>query len=185
MRRTPWLPWARAALACALFGHVAGNVVFDEREFAQAGVRYRWAASEPLVAQAAVVLLAIALLGPLARRASSARRPPARRRLIAAFVASQLIVFAVLESTERLAQAEPFSRGLFASLFVPELLVAVAVAVTLAVLASIAVRIARSTRRTDRGVELCDRTPPVPRSIAPRIVAPLALAVRAPPPVTG
>jgi hypothetical protein len=114
-------------------------------------------------------------------RAATPGAPTADRGV----VASQLVVFAVLESTERLAQAEPFSRGLFASLFVPELLVAVAVAVTLAVLASIAVRIARSTRRTDRGVELCDHTAPVPRSIAPRIVAPLALAVRAPPLVTG
>jgi hypothetical protein len=185
MRRTRWLPWARAALACAFVGHVAGDVVFDEREFAHARVPYRWAASEPLVVQAVVVVLAIALLGPLARRAASRRRAAGRGRLIAAFVASQLAVFTVLESTERLAQGEPFVRGLFTSLFVPELVVAVAVAVALAVLASIAVRIVRSTRRPDRGVELCDAPCPLPRSIAPRVLAPLGLGVRAPPLVAG
>jgi hypothetical protein len=180
--RPSWVGWARASLALAFVGHAAANVLFDEREFAAAGIRYRWVASEPLLVQGLIVLLLIAAAGPLARRIGpTARRTTSRRSLLAAAAGTHLTIFLALEITERLAQDEPFVGGLFASLFVPELVFALASALVLAVLASLAVRIARSIRRGERTTVITDTVMVRARSVAPRMAVALAVGERAPP----
>jgi hypothetical protein len=101
---------------------------------------------------------------------------------VAAFVGTQLAVSLVLEITERLAQDEPFVRGLFASLFVPELVLAIAIAAILALLATLAARLARSIRREDPGEEIDDAVSPPRRVDAHGAIVGLALDVRGPPP---
>ena len=75
---------------------------------------------------------------------------------MALLIASQLVLFLVLEVSERLVQDEPFADGLLASGFLLELLFAIGSALLLACLGSAAIRAIRSLGRrrptaTDQG----------------------------------
>ena len=82
-------------LLSAICGHWIANLLFDAREFTQAGLEYTWRANISILIQTLVVLIVVALLGPLSkrRRAQSLIRP-ARSTLapsVGLLIASQLV----------------------------------------------------------------------------------------------
>jgi hypothetical protein len=67
--------------------------------------------------------------------------------LLAALIASQLVLFMLLEVTERIAQRDPFAEGLFGSSFLFELSFAIGSALVLVALGFAVLRVIRSIRR--------------------------------------
>ena len=184
--KSRWLIWARGILLSAICGHWIANWVLDRGEYAQAGLDYTWRASIPIVIQTFLVLLVVLLLGPLAARWRSANNahPPVltlRLSLLTWLVTSQLLLFLVLEVSERLVQREPFSEGLLASGFVFELLFAIGSALVVAMLGSFAIRAMRTPRREPTAATSDDRVGSIVESLA--FSRPLIVVgdVRAPP----
>jgi hypothetical protein len=184
--RPRWLLWARGILLSAICGHWIANWVLDRNEYAQAGLEYTWRASIPILIQTILALLVVLLLGPLAARWRSANisRAPIgtfRLFLLTRLVTSQLLLFLLLEVSERLVQREPFSEGLLESGFVFELLFAIGSALVVAALGSVALRVMRAPRREPTAATGEDRV----ASIAEYLVfsRPLIVVgdVRAPP----
>jgi hypothetical protein len=81
------------------------------------------------------------------------------RRLLAALIASQLVLFMLLEVTERIAQRDPFAEGLFGSSFLFELSFAIGSALVLIALGFAVLRLVRSVRRRPPVVVSQIRTP--------------------------
>jgi hypothetical protein len=184
--RSRWLLWARGILLSAICGHWIANWVLDQDEYAQAGLEYTWRASIPIVLQTILVLLVVLLLGPLAARWRSAdiSRAPVRTfrvSLLTWLVTSQLLLFLLLEVSERLAQREPFTEGVLASGFVFELLFAIGSALVVAALGSVALRAMRTPRREPTAAASEDRVGSIVESLA--FSRPLIVVgdVRAPP----
>lgn len=181
-----WLLWARGILLSALCGHWIANWAVDQGEYARAGLEYTWRASIPIIIQTILVVLVVLLLGPLAARsrsATSARAPlrTFRLSLLTWLVTSQLLLFLLLEVSERLAQREPFTEGLLASGFVFELLFAIGSVLIVAGLGSVAFRVLRTPRREPTAAAGEDRVGSIAASLA--CSRPLIVVgdVRAPP----
>ena len=93
-RRT-WVFWARGSLLSAVCGHWIANILFDAREFTRAGLEYTWRANISILIQTLVVLIVVALLGPLSKRrhnrnvALHPRSTPSPS--VALLIASQLV----------------------------------------------------------------------------------------------
>jgi hypothetical protein len=184
--RPRWLLWARGILLSAICGHWIANWVLDRDEYVQAGLEYTWRASIPIVLQTILILLVVLLLGPLAAKRRSANTSGApvrtfRLSLLTWLVTSQLLLFLLLELSERVVQREPFSEGLLASGFVFELLFAIGSALVVAALGSVALRAIRTPRREPRAATSEDRIGSIVESLA--FARPLIVVgdVRAPP----
>jgi hypothetical protein len=184
--KSRWLRLARGILLSAICGHWIANWVLDRDEYVRASLEYTWRASIPIVIQTILVLLVVLLLGPLAARWRSANisRAPARTfrlSLLTWLVTSQLLLFLLLELSERLVQREPFSDGLVASGFVFELLFAIGSALVVAALGSVALRAMRTPRREPTAATSEDRVGSIVESLA--FSRPLIVVgdVRAPP----
>ena len=179
-----WLFWARGTLLCALAGHWIGNLLFDAAEYEQAGVAFTWRALAPIALQTVVILLIVAVLGPIARRTPTPR--PSRRRarpsgLLLALITSQLALFLLLEVSERVVQREPFADGLLASGFVFELAFAIGGALLLAALGMAVIRAIRSSTRRPGLTSIHDLVHELPTAFPVVHVARTAGGVRAPP----
>jgi hypothetical protein len=143
-----WLFWVRGTLLSAICGHAIANALFDADEYRHAGLSYSWSAFIPLAIQALVVVGAWWALGRIRWQAWSATVPARHlRRLLAALIASQLVLFMLLEVTERIAQRDPFAEGLFGSSFLFELSFAIGSALVLVALGFAVLRVIRSIRR--------------------------------------
>lgn len=176
--------WARGSLVSAVCGHWIANILFDAREFTRAGLEYTWRANISILIQTLVVLTVVAMLGPLSKRRHNRNAARPRSTLspsVALLIASQLVLFLLLEVSERVVQNEPFADGLLASGFFLELLLAIGSALLLACLGSAAVRAIRSLGRrrvsaTDQG-----RLDQTPRRATPAQSLIVVGDVRAPP----
>jgi len=84
------------------------------------------------------------------------------RRLLAALIASQLVLFMLLEITERIAQRDPFAVGLFDSSFLFALSFAIGSALVLIALGFAVLRVIRSIRRESPVVVAQFHTPSLP-----------------------
>src|SRR6476646_6333695 len=143
-----WLFWVRGTLLSAICGHAVANALFDADEYRQAGLSYSWSAFIPMAIQAVVVVGAWWALGRVRWRRPSTIEPTRHlRRLLAALIASQLVLFMLLEITERIAQRDPFAEGLFGSSFLFELTFALGSALVLVALGFAVLRVIRSIRR--------------------------------------
>jgi len=143
-----WLFWVRGTLLSAICGHAIANALFDADEYRQAGLSFSWSAYIPLAIQALVVVGAWWALGRIRWQARSAAVPARHlRRLLAVLIASQLVLFMLLEVTERIAQRDPFAEGLFGSSFLFELSFAIGSALVLVALGFAVLRVIRSIRR--------------------------------------
>src|SRR5262245_55827336 len=143
-----WLFWVRGTLLSAICGHAIANALFDADEYRHAGLTYSWSAFVPMAIQALVVVGAWWALGRIRWQTRPSMAPPRRlRRLLAALIASQLVLFILLEVTERIAQRDPFAEGLFGSSFLFELCFAVGSALVLIALGFAVLRVIRSIRR--------------------------------------
>ena len=143
-----WLFWVRGTLLSAICGHAIANALFDADEYRHAGLSYSWSAFIPLAIQALVVVGAWWALGRLRWRPRPAASPVRHlRRLLAVLIASQLVLFMLLEVTERIAQRDPFAEGLFGSSFLFELSFAIGSALVLVALGFAVLRVIRSIRR--------------------------------------
>jgi hypothetical protein len=140
----------RASLVTTLIGHWIANAMFDRDQYAGADPRVLAHLDDPLLVQAGLVVLAIAVLTAWDRRRE--RRGIAARsvdlpypQLAALLVGTQLVLFIGLEATERLAIVTIFPGesdvGVFGAGFVAELLVAVGSALVLAALGEVTTRI--------------------------------------------
>jgi hypothetical protein len=148
-----WLFWVRGTLLSAICGHAIANVLFDADEYRRAGLAVTWSAFVPLAIQALVVVGAWWALGRVRWRARPAAQPAQHlRRLLAALIGSQLVLFMLLEVTERIAQRDPFAEGLFGSSFLFELSFAIGSALVLVALGLAVLRVIRSIRRQPRVV---------------------------------
>jgi hypothetical protein len=143
-----WLFWVRGTLLSAICGHAIANVLFDADEYRHAGLAVSWSAFVPMAIQVLVVVGAWWALGRVRSRPRSTAAPEQRlRRLLAALIASQLVLFMLLEVTERMAQRDPFAEGLFGSSFLFELSFAIGSALVLVALGFAVLRVIRSIRR--------------------------------------
>lgn len=181
-----WVFLARGSLLAAICGHWIANWVLDKDEYTRAGLEYTWRASIPIVVQTILVLLVVVVLGPLSARrtATENSRAPSRSyrlNLLTLLTTSQLLLFLLLEVSERIVQREPFTDGLLASGFALELLFAIGSALLLAGLGSVALRVIRSPRRQPTTTAIEARIGLTPESVA--CIRPLILVgdVRAPP----
>jgi hypothetical protein len=161
--------------------------MLDAEQYAKAGIEYTWRASVPIVMQTMLILVVVALLGPLARVRRQAGTARSRRfrgpHVLALLTSAQLLVFLLLEVSERLHQREPFIDGLFASSFGFELLFAVGSAFVLAVLGSFAIRVVRSLRRQATTPTAPEDDGWIPQIIPPPHAVIVVGDVRAPPPL--
>ena len=158
-----WLFWVRGTLLSAICGHAIANALFDADEYRHAGLSYSWSAWIPMLIQALVVVGAWWALGRVRWRHRSTVDPTRHlRRLLAALIASQLVLFMLLEVTERIAQRDPFAEGLFGSSFLFELTVAVGSALVLIALGFAVLRLVRSVWRQQPVVVAQIRTPSRP-----------------------
>jgi len=140
--------WVRGTLLSAICGHAIANALFDADEYRHAGLSYSWSAFIPLVIQVLVVVGAWWALGRIRWRPHLMASPERRlRRLLAVLIASQLVLFMLLEITERIAQRDPFAEGLFGSSFLFELSFAIGSALVLVALGFAVLRVIRSIRR--------------------------------------
>jgi len=148
-----WLFWVRGTLLSAICGHAVANALFDADEYHHAGLSYSWSAFVPMAIQALVVVGAWWALGRIRWRPRPMASPARHlRRLLAALIASQLVLFMLLEVTERIAQRDPFAEGLFGSSFLFELSFAIGSALVLIALGFAVLRVIRSIRRQPRVV---------------------------------
>jgi hypothetical protein len=139
-------------LLSALCGHWIANALFDSDEYTGAGLEYTWRASLPILIQTVLVLFAVVMLGRLSKRSSGVESCSGMvrshlPRLVTLLVFSQLLLFLLLEVSERIVQREPFADGLLASGFTFELLFAIGSALLLAAVALAALHVIRSPRR--------------------------------------
>jgi hypothetical protein len=95
--------------------------------------------------------------------------------------ASQLVLFLLMEVSERIVQHEPFTEGLLASGFAFELLFAIGSALLLGLLGSIAVRVIRVSRRRPMAAKIESRIGLIPQRVAPAHPVIVVGGVRAPP----
>lgn len=163
-----WLFWVRGTLLSAICGHAVANALFDADEYHHAGLSYSWSAFIPMAIQALVVVGAWWGLGRIRWQPRRTLEPTRHlRRLLAALIASQLVLFLLLEVTERIAQRDPFAEGLFGSSFLFELSFAIGSALVLVALGFAVLRVIRSIRREHPAV--------VARILAPNtpVVVPL------------
>jgi hypothetical protein len=161
-----WLFWVRGTLLSAICGHAVANALFDADEYRHAGLAVSWSAFVPIAIQALVVLGAWWGLGRVRWRLRVTAEPTRHlRRLLAALIASQLVLFMLLEVTERIAQRDPFAEGLFGSSFLFELSFAIGSALVLVALGFAVLRVIRSIRRQ----------PPVVIAQFPTPVAPVVV----------
>lgn len=180
--------WARGALLSAICGHWIANTLFDPDQYTRAGLEYTWRASLPILLQTILVLFVVVMLGPLSkgRARSSSRRirshPP---RLVMVLATSQLLLFLLMEVSERIVQREPFTDGLLASGFVFELLLAIGSVLLLAGLGSAALRVIRSLRRRPTTAAIEDPVGLARRHVAPAHELIVVGDVRAPPVVSA
>lgn len=185
--RPTWVFWTRGTLVSAICGHWLANSVLDPDQYSRAGLEYTWRASLPLVAQTVLVLVAIVMVGaaPAHQRPKEHRRRPrfSTSRLLSLVATSQLLLFLLLEVSERVYQREPFTEGLFGQVFALELLIALISSLLLTGLGSIARRVIRSLFSRPTGVPITDRIGPITRRIAPTLALIVVGDVRAPPPV--
>jgi hypothetical protein len=98
---------------------------------------------------------------------------------------SQLLLFALMEVSERIVQREPFTDGLLASGFALELLFAIGSALLLAGVGSVARRVLVSPRRQARTAAIDDRIGLLTESLAPTHPLIVVGDVRAPPLVSA
>jgi hypothetical protein len=130
----------RAVIVTSLVGHWLANALFDLDEYSGAGSDLLTRLDDPFFAQAALGLLAIAVLSIRGRSGGSGPRITAGRLPLAVLlVGLQLVLFVGLEASERWA-VDVFAQGeahvgIFGAGFVAELLVAVGSALILAVVA--------------------------------------------------
>ena len=169
-----WLFWVRGTLLSAICGHAVANAVFDADEYHHAGLSVSWSAFVPMIIQALVVVGTWWGLGRI-RWQPRPMASPARhlRRLLAALIASQLVLFMLLEVTERIAQRDPFAEGLFGSSFLFELSFAIGSALVLVALGFAVLRVIRALRRQPP-VVVAQILAPVP----PVVVAPVRRSLR-------
>lgn len=169
-----WLFWVRGTLVSAICGHAVANALFDADEYHHAGLSYSWSAFIPMAIQALVVVGAWWALGRITWR-PHATASPARhlRRLLAALIASQLVLFLLLEVTERIAQRDPFAEGLFGSSFLFELSFAIGSALVLVALGFAVLRVMRSIQRHPPVV-----VAQIPTANRPVVVAPVRRSLR-------
>ena len=143
-----WLFWVRGTLLSAICGHALANALFDADEYHRAGLSYSWSAFIPMAVQVLVVVGAWWTLGRITWRPRPMASPARHlRRLLAALIASQLVLFLLLEVTERIAQRDPFAETLFGSSFLFELSFAIGSALVLVALGFAVLRVIRSIRR--------------------------------------
>jgi hypothetical protein len=162
-----WLFWVRGILLSAISGHAVANALFDADEYHHAGLSYSWSAYIPMAIQALVVVGAWWGLGRVRWRPHPTLEPTRHlRRLLAALIASQLVLFMFLEITERIAQRDPFAEGLFGSSFLFELSFAIGSALVLIALGFAVLRLVRSVRRQQPVVVAQIRTPSRPVVVA-------------------
>src|SRR4029077_3927033 len=128
-----------------------------------AGLTYSWSAILPLVVQAFLVVGAWYVLGRIRWQPRATDLRPRRvARFLAALIASQLVLFMLLEVTERIAQRDPFAEGLFGSSFLFELTSSVGSALFLIALGSAVLRLVRWIWRQQPVVVAQIRTPSRP-----------------------
>lgn len=171
--------WIRGTLIAAIAGHWIANVLFDDDQYARAGLIADWTASLPAFVQTAILLGIVVAMG---RSPGPATRPSHPVRLVAALVSAQLGLFFLLETSERLLQRAPFvDKGIFGSGFLLELAFAVGSALLLAAIGSAIAGIARSIRREPPSRALVD-VPVALRTDRPTAADPSVPGdVRAPP----
>lgn len=169
-----WLFWVRGTLLSAICGHAVANALFDADEYHHAGLSYSWSAFVPMAIEALVVVGAWWALGRISWRARPMASPVRHlRRLLAALIASQLVLFMLLEVTERIAQRDPFAEGLFGSSFLFELSFAIGSALVLVALGVAVLRVIQSMRRPAPVV-----VANIPAPSRPLVVAPVRLSLR-------
>ena len=146
-------PLLRAIVATALLGHWVANAVADPGEYAAVGLRYEGRALVPILAQTALGVLAIILLGVIARRRAhlipAAERLP-RPILTAIVMATQVALAAGMEVTERIAigdaYGQAFRTGVLDRGFALELGIALISAVILVALTLALAKVVRAIR---------------------------------------
>jgi hypothetical protein len=181
-----WVFWARGTLLSAVSGHWIANVLLDPGQYGRAGLEYTWRALLPGLLQTILVLLIAVALGPLSRRSRSAEDSRAQPRsnllrLLILLATCQLLLFLLMEVSERIIQREPFADGLFASGFAIELLFAIVSAFLLVALGSVALRVLGSLPHRARTAPIDDRVPAVPERVVPAHAVVFVGGIRAPP----
>jgi hypothetical protein len=178
-----WRFWARGTLLTAICGHWIANVTLDGDQFRDAGLAYTWRASMPIVVQTVLILVVAVLLGSVGHTRGQSRRPRQLRQshILALLTMCELVLFFILEVSERLVQREPFIEGVFGSGFGLELLLAIGAALFLVGLGSIAVRAIGSVRRAPTPARILDRTSPIPQLVPPAHSVVVVCDGRAPP----
>jgi hypothetical protein len=181
-----WVFWARGSLLCALAGHWLANVVFDDDQYSRAALEYSWRASVPLLIQTIAIVGIVLSLGRVAASLASGLPRPGRSgirtpRLLALVMASQVVLFVLLEVSERIYQREPFTAGLLAEGFSAELIIAVGLSALLIVLGHAAIRAIRSLRRHPIPPVLQDRLGAIGHEAPPVHALIVVGDVRAPP----
>jgi hypothetical protein len=137
----------RAAIITSLVGHWVANALFDADQYAGAGDRILGLLDLPILVQALLGLIALALLSWRDRRAreGSSLAGWGRARLAVLLVGLVCVLFVGMESSERLTievlAGEQADVRVFGEGFVAELLVAVGSALMLAILGATTKRI--------------------------------------------
>jgi hypothetical protein len=177
-----WRFWAQGTLLSGLAGHWIANLLLDGDQYARAAVPFTWRAVAPAALQTILVLSLVVMPG-------SGRRPSGRRgrraagplRALPLLAAAQLLLFLVLEVSERVVQREPFAGGLFGADFGFELVFAIASAFLLALAGSLALRAIGSARRRPMTQAIHEAVRCLPRTAAPAQAVVVVGGVRAPP----
>lgn len=181
-----WVFWARGTLISAISGHWIANLLLDPGQYERAGLEYTWRAFVPALLQSILVLLVVVVLGRLSRWVRSTARSRSRRtsnlvRALILLATSQLVLFLLMEVSERVIQREPFADGLFASGFAFELLFAIVSALLLTAFGSVALRVIGSIRRRAMTAPIEDRIRTIIDRVVPARAVLVAGSVRAPP----
>lgn len=187
-RKPKWVFWVRGTLLSALCGHWIANLLLDPGQYERAGLEYTWRAALPVLFQTTLVMMVMVVLGALSDRERSTRDSRGRLRsnlvrLLILLVTSQLLLFLLMEVSERVIQREPFTDGLFASGFAFELLFAIGSALLLVLLGSVARRVFDSLRREALTARIDDRILATPEGIVRAHAAVVMGGVRGPPPL--
>lgn len=182
--------WAQGTLISAISGHWIANVLLDPGQYEQAGLEYTWRAFIPALLQSILVLSVVVVLGRLSQWARSTAHSESRRtsrlvRLLILLSTSQLVLFLLMEVSERVIQREPFADGIFASGFVFELLFATVSALLLIAFGSVALRVIGSLRRRAMTARIEDHIRHIFDRVVPRHAVLVSGSVRAPPLLTA
>ncbi|MGH2658908.1 MAG: hypothetical protein ACRDHS_04400 [Actinomycetota bacterium] len=180
-----WVFWVRGTLLSALSGHWIANLLLDPGQYERAGLEYTWRALLPVLLQTILVLLVVVVVRRPLRTAMNTkarlRHASNLSRLLILLTTSQLVLFLLMEVSERGIQREPFADGLFASGFAFELLFAIVSALLLVAFGSVALRVIGSPRRRAMTSPIDDRIRPLPELVVPAHAALIVGGVRAPP----